>query len=390
MKPTVSLTVVLSDPPGLGITVSQLMKKSRSVFIAVAVVATILSAAPAAAQNSAAVRLGDPRDAAPLFDSHEVLELTLEGPLESVFKERSQESTEYPAAVSYVDASGQAVRVDLDLSTRGRRRLDPRICRFPPLRFDFPKSKVMETIFAGQDKVKLVTHCRDDRDEYEQYVLQEYLVYRVFNILSDLSFRVRLARITYVDLEESRDPLTRYAFLIEHKNRMAERNGWEILEVPAIDPVFFDPNQLGLVEVFQYMIGNTDWSAFRAPRGEPECCHNTKAVGPVAGPAFSVPYDFDQSGVVSTRYASPDKRFGLRNVRQRLYRGICRPQEDLAQTVATFNEHREAIYALYRGQANLDPERLERMLEYYDDFYEVINNEGKFGRALGDCRRMPS
>ena len=366
------------------------LARDRKAFVAVAFVVTVLSAVPAAAQNSAAVRLGDPREVAPLFDSHDVLELTLEGPLESVFKDRSQKSTEYPAVISYVDAAGEAVRVDLDLRTRGRRRLDPRICRFPPLRFDFPKSKVMQTIFAGQDKVKLVTHCRDDRDEYEQYVLQEYLVYRVFNILSDLSFRVRLVRITYVDLEESRDPLTKFAFLIEHKDRMAERNGWEVLQIPVIDPVHFDANQLDLVEIFQYMIGNTDWSAFRAPHGEPECCHNTKAVGAMAGPVFSVPYDFDQSGVVSTRYASPDERLGLRNVRQRLYRGICRPQADLAQTVATFNEHREAIYALYRGQANLDPERLERMLEYYDDFYEVINNEGKLRRVLRDCRRMPS
>jgi len=357
--------------------------------IAVAVVATVLNAVPAVAQNSAAVRFGDPNVAAPLFDSDDVLELTIEGPLESVFKERSQESAEYPAVISYVDAEGEVVRVDLDLSTRGRRRLERRICRFPPLRLDFPKSKVMETIFAGQDKVKLVTHCRDDREEYEQYALQEYLVYRAFNILSDVSFRVRLARITYVDLEESRDPVTKYAFLIEQKDRMAERNGLEVLEIPIIEPEHFDQDQLGLVEVFQYMIGNTDWSAFQAPSGEPECCHNAKALGVMAGPVFSVPYDFDQSGVVSTRYASPDRRFGLRNVRHRLYRGICRPREESAQTVATFKEHREAIYALYRGQADLDPERLERMLEYYDDFYEVINSEGKFRRVLNDCRRMP-
>ena len=358
--------------------------------IAVAAVATILSAVPVVAQNGVAAGVRDPHDAALLFGSHDILELTIEGPLKSVFKERSQESKEYPAVISYVDASGEVVRVDLDLSTRGRRRLDRRICRFPPLRLDFPKSQVMETIFAGQDKVKLVTHCRDDRDEYEQYVLQEYLVYRAFNILSDLSFRVRLARITYVDLEESRDPLTNYAFLIEQKDRMAERNGWEVLEIPVIDPVYFDPDQLRLVEVFQFMIGNTDWSAFRAPSGEPECCHNAKAVGTMAGPVFSVPYDFDQSGVVSTRYASPDERLELRNVRQRLYRGMCWPREEFAETVATFNDRREAIYALYRGQADLDPDRLERMLEYYDSCYEVINDEGKFRRALRDCRRMPS
>ena len=325
----------------------------------------------------------------PLFASHDLLELTVEAPLRSVLRERTQESAEYPATISYLDGSGNEVVIDLEISTRGRRRLDRNICRFPPLQLDFPRSEVGETIFANQNNLKLVTHCQDGRSEYEQYVLQEYLVYRAFNLLTDLSFRVRLARITYIDLEQDRDAVTKYAFLIEHKDLMAKRNGWEVLEVPIIEPGYLDPDQLSLVEVFQYMIGNTDWSAFRAPSGETECCHNAKAVGDVIGPVFTVPFDFDQAGVIRTRYAKPDARFNLRNVGQRLYRGVCRPRQEFDPIRASFNEQKDAIYALYRAQQDLDPKRLERMLDYYDDFYDIINNEGKFRREiLNECRRM--
>ena len=325
----------------------------------------------------------------PLFASHDLLELTVEAPLRSVLRERGQESAEYPATISYRDGSGNQVAIDLEISTRGRRRLDRSICRFPPLQLDFPRSEVGETIFANQNHLKVVTHCQDGRDEYEQYVLQEYLVYRAFNLLSDLSFRVRLARITYVDLEKDRDTVTEYAFLIEHKDLMAERNGWGVLEIPLIAPEHFDPDQLSLVEVFQYMIGNTDWSAFRAPSGEPECCHNAKAIGDMAGPVFSVPYDFDQAGLIRARYATPDARFNLRNVGQRLYRGVCRPRREFDRALASFNEQKDAIYDLYRAQQDLEPKRLERMLDYYDDFYEIINDEKRFEREiLNKCRRM--
>ena len=326
-------------------------------------------------------------DAVPLFASHDVLEFTIEGPLDSVFRERSQDSQSYRAVISYEDSLGARVSVRMKLSTRGKRRLDRRVCRFPPLRVDLPKSKVAGTVFAGQNKLKLVTHCQDGRTEYEQYVLQEYLVYRTFNLVTDLSFRVRLARITYVDTEEDREPLTRYAFFIEPKRMMAARNGWEALDAPGVAPEYFERLPLGTVEVFQYMIGNTDWSAFEARESEDECCHNTEPVGSRAGPVFSVPYDFDQAGMIHTRYARPDERLRLRNVRQRLYRGLCRPWQELEHTLQVFREKRDAIYALYRTQHDLDSKRLERMLEYLDDFYEVINDEKEVADELVDnCR----
>ncbi|MBI2537970.1 MAG: hypothetical protein HYW06_13625 [Gemmatimonadetes bacterium] len=226
----------------------------------------------------------------------------------------------------------------------------------------------------------------------QQYVVQEYLVYRVLNLLTDLSFRVRLARITYVDTDAKRDTVTRYGFLIEGDEMMAARNGWQALAVPAIPRVMADPEYLALVGVFQYLIGNPDWSAFGVAPDEDECCHNTQPVGTQAGPVFSVPYDFDVTGAVYTRYADglfrpQDRNLGIRTVRDRVYRGFCASAGYLPQVFGLFNQRREAIYALYREQAHLGPKIVEQTLKYFDEFYHRINDPRTIAKAFGaTCR----
>ena len=343
-----------------------------------------------AAQAQEETPLASPQQRAALFSSHDIIELTIEAPFKKVFRERSQEPDQFPAVLWYLDADGEKVSIDLKINTRGRFRLRKRTCNFPPIRLDFPKDDVGGTIMAGQNRVKLVTHCQDKRDDYEQYVLQEYLIYRMYNLLSDVSFSVRLVRITYVDTEEDRDPLTKYGFLIEDKDDMAARNGWEAIEdVPMIPPDMFEPLQISIVALFQFMIGNTDWSAYKAPDGEPDCCHNTKVVGSMAGPIFSVPYDFDMSGIISTRYSSVAEGLDIRNVRQRLYRGRCTPQDVLTAGIELFLEHREGIYELYTDRSELDPKVLEKTVKYLDEFYEIISDERKTEREIErDCRRI--
>ncbi len=324
----------------------------------------------------------------PLLSSHDVFEFTIEAPFKKVFRERSQESEQFPAVLTYQDGSEQ-VSLNLKVNTRGRFRLLKRTCNFPPIQLDLQKDSVAGTIFAGQNKLKVVTHCQSGRDQYEQYVLQEYLVYRAFNLFSDMSFRVRLAHITYIDNEEDKDPLTKYAFLIEHKDNLAARTGWQILGVPQVQPKYFDQDNLNLVAVFQFLIGNTDVSLFQAAAGETECCHNAKALGSMAGPVFSVPYDFDMSGIINTRYSAVDEQLGIRNVKQRLFRGRCVPPDQMARTLQVFKERKDAVYALYMEQPQLDEKVREKTIDYLDDFYEIINDDRKVQREIvGDCRSI--
>jgi hypothetical protein len=318
--------------------------------------------------------------------------LTIAAPFKTIFRDRGQESEEHPGVLSYVDAEGASVDLDVQIRTRGKFRLQGSTCNFPNIRLNFKKQQVENSVFHNQDKLKLVAHCQSNRAEYEQQTLLEYLIYRSLNLFTDLSFRVRLAQITYVDTEEADGPLTKYAFFIEDEDLMAARNGWQAVEVPAIRPEDYEAAGLALVEVFQFMIGNTDWDAFTRPPDEDHCCHNTIPVGSVTGPVYPVPYDFDWSGVVDARYAKPDERFSTRSVRDRVYRGICRPLDEfgglMGPVLQGFRDQREAIYALFRDQEGLEQTYVDRTLEYFDEFYEIIDDVRKANREIVErCRR---
>lgn len=330
---------------------------------------------------------------APLFASHEPLQLTIEAPFTSIFKEREDQAKEYPGKLMVHSPDRPPVVLDVEIQTRGKARLNPRTCGFPPLRLDFHKSQVESTVFAGQDRLKLVTHCQDGGAGYEQYVLKEYLAYRVFNLLSDLSFRVRLVRGTYVDTDAKRDTVTRYGFLIESEEMLGIRTGAGApIHVPTVPPAWVNAPYLALVGVFQYLVGNPDWSPFARAPNEDECCHNTLPIGVPAGPVFPVPYDFDITGIVNPRYADrvfqPQTRdLGIYTVRDRVYRGVCASAPDLPDVFAKFNEQREAIYSLFTGLADLDAKVLRETLEYLDQFYKTINHSNAAEAEFhGKCR----
>jgi hypothetical protein len=327
-------------------------------------------------------------ETAPLFASHDVLDVRIEAPLTTILDDRRQDSEYHPGTLSYRSERGDSVVLDIRAKTRGHFRLQRRICNFPNLRLDFRPEQVEYTLFAGQNRVAIVTHCQDRKSEYEQFALQEYLIYRTFNLLTDKSVRVRLARATYIDTEGRRDSVTRYMFFLEPFEMVAARHGWTILEVPAVVPSAHDRVGLPLVEVFQFLIGNTDWSPFEKST-DGHCCHNGKLIGTMAGPVFFLPYDFDWSGVISAPYAKPAPEVGVRHVWERRYWGICRPAEEFVPVFEVFNQRRQAIDELWRGQEGLEPKRRERALAYFDQFYEIINH-GRRARyeIVTQCRDM--
>jgi hypothetical protein len=329
------------------------------------------------------------RTPAPLFLSDDVLNIRIEGPLREVFRERSQDPESFPATLRYRAPDGTESPFDIELRTRGLYRLKESTCSFPPLRVNFQKSAVEGTIFAGQDKLKLVTHCQNNQAEFEQNVLEEYLIYRVFNLVTDLSYRVRLAQITYVDADGRRDPITKYGFFLEDDDAMAARSGWDVLEVPVVIPEQMQPPPLALVDVFEYMIGNTDWDTFQ-PEPNDSCCHNITLVGSMESlTVMPVPYDFDWSGLVNARYAKPNPSLRLRSVRDRLYRGICRPREELEAALQPFRDQRAAVYELFRAQPGLDPRRVEDTVEYLDEFYRVVDDPALVEREIVRKCREP-
>ena len=301
-----------------------------------------------------------------LFDAEYPLKLTLEADLKPILKDTDDERPYRPARLWYLDEQGDTLSFDIGVKTRGHYRRIYLDCNVPPLRLNFKKKAVKNTVFAGQDKLKLVTHCRDKNKAYQEFTLKEYLAYKIYNLITDNSFRVRLVRMTYVDTEGKRKPVTKYGFLIEDEDRLAERLGGRILKSGVIHQEATNKELATLLAVFQYMIGNTDWSV----PGR----HNIKFVfvGPML-PPLAVPYDFDFAGLIHAPYAKPDPRLQISSVRERLYRGYCRTEGEFQAAFVPFNEQKEAIYALFRDFEYLDEKAAERSLKYLDDFYETIN-----------------
>lgn len=316
----------------------------------------------------------DSTQAAVLFDSDAPLQLRIEVDLRTLINDRdSLEATEHPVTLTYRIGDAAPVSLDVKVRTRGHWRRQRRNCDFPPLRLNFPQSRVAETVFANQDKLKLVTPCRPRRSEYEEYVLREYVAYRVYNLLTARSLRVRLASTTYVDTRGRVDSLTTHTFLLEHAEQMAARNDGMLLESVGARFVDMDPLQLGLVGVFLYMIGGTDWSL----RG----LHNIELVQQNVI-YFPVAYDFDWTGIVNTSYATPDPRLRIRSVRDRLYRGNCLTEEQWGAVLASFREQKAAIYAAYEDMPGLSARYVRDTHRYLDDFYEVIDDPRKLSREL--------
>ena len=314
----------------------------------------------------------DKRKTAPLFSSDDILEVTIRAPFTTIMRERSLDEDQ-PATLTYTDTEAGEVTVELGVRTRGRFRRLPQTCKFAPLRLNFKKSTVKKTVFAGSDKMKLVTHCRNNSIPYHQALQSEFLAYRIFNIMTDASFRVRPMRVTYVDTDKDDRERTEFAFMIEHKGQLAKRIGLELNEARRAEIEHLDPRYTNLSSVYQFLIGNTDFSPIRAAPGEP-CCHNYMLFGAEEGRILPIPYDFDMAGIVDAPHSAPNERFGLRNVRQRLYRGRCANNEHIAESIQAFQDNKPAIYELVNSNELYNTRSRRETLRFLDEFYAVISN----------------
>ena len=319
---------------------------------------------------------------APLFTSNDLLEVTIRGPFSTIMRERSRDE-DLPGTLTYNDPEAGDVTLEIGIRTRGRYRHQSRICPWAPLRLDFKKSSTKGTLFKGSNKQKLVAHCRNGASRYTQGLISEYLAYRIFNQMTDNSFRVRLMRVTYVDSDKNDRERTELAFLIEHRDQVAKRLDRPVNSIESVDVEQLNGAHLNLTSVFQYLIANTDFSPIRAAKDEP-CCHNNVLFGDQNGEILAVPYDFDMSGIVDARYATPNPRFDIRDVRDRLYRGRCENNQYLDSSKQAFIDQKQAIYELVENNEYLSDGTRKKTIRFIEKFYDVIENPKKFAAELAD------
>lgn len=314
-----------------------------------------------------------------LFVDREPIELRLEGDIHDLLRDKGDQRKQHVARLHYTIGSDSGT-IPVKLRTRGIFRL--RTCSFPPIRIDFPSHEVTGTPFAGQNRLKLATHCQGGAS-FERNLLKEYSLYRVLNVVTDTSYRVRLAHVTYVDSARA-DTVVRYGFLIESEGELAGRIGAEVVTQGQVVDYITEPSYMTLVAVYEYLIGNTDWSVWGR--------HNISVLRGLAEPhsLLGVPYDYDFSGAVGAPYATPPPQLPIHSVRERYYRGYCQPDTVLDQALERFRLSKDSIYAAVRAVPGLPEHDAKSVLDYFDGFFNGLGTRGAVRRDLvNGCRHLP-
>jgi hypothetical protein len=375
----------MSSSP-IGAIVTRLARSAAT--LAMLGLATTLSAQDPARSDSGdttarGAKKAKPWRNSPLFTSTTPVELTLAVNWRRIMGDRDTTKREHPlraAVITYRDSTGTPVSVPAQVRVRGIWRLQN--CQFPPLRLRIAKRAADPTIFDRERRPKLVTHCRNN-DEYEQYLLHEYAIYRMHALVTPVALQSRLARITYVDSASGKPSATRAAVLLEDEDNLAERLGGRVFEMKGVPQGQLEPYDTFVLGLFQFMIGNTDWSV--------PGLHNIQLIQTDTATLprhFALAYDWDFTGLIRARYAIPHPMLRIRTVRDRLYRGICPSETELARGVALFNEKRSAILAVYDEIPGLDPGVARDGREYLEEFFKIINDPRRVRREIvGDCER---
>lgn len=306
-----------------------------------------------------------------LFDEDQILNITLKGKIHKLLNDREGEAKYYPLTLLY-EGNDSEISIHTKVKTRGHFRRDKANCGYPPLLINFSDTASKSiSFFPTHSSLKLVMPCKGD-----QFVVHEWLVYKLYNLVTEQSFRARLVKVTFIDDDHKKMVAPFYGMLLEDEKQMAKRNNSTSVK-KKMKP--YETNQESFLKmaVFEYMIGNTDWSV--------EYLQNIKLItldsvfAPVA-----VPYDFDLSGIVDAPYALPAPELKMASVRERRYRGYCVSNMNLFDsTIAFYNGIRKKVYSLYADCSLLDDRYKKQTLNYLDQFYSIINNPKTLKKEFG-------
>jgi hypothetical protein len=320
-------------------------------------------------------------EATPLFASDEPIEITVSGPVSEIVRKAASSTDPRPATLAYAGETHA-----IELSARGNARRRPEVCKFPPLRVKFAAPPGEGSLFRKQKSLKLVTHCRAAAS-FQQTTLLEYAAYGMYNQLTEASFRVRLAKVRYVDEPSGKTVAERLGFFIEDEDDLARRVGMEEVEAGRLTLAQHDAAAAARAVLFFHMIANHDWSMIAGPDGE--CCHNGKLLGPTKtateGLVF-VPYDFDYSGFVDAPYALAPEEIDIKSVRTRFYRGDCALNDEARRAAALFRERRAAIEGAVRGTPHLEAKTVRKAVKYLAGFFNAVADEAAVEKLLKKCR----
>ena len=305
-----------------------------------------------------------PIDSTGFFADERPFEMTLSSDIKTLMSKRMQKAYQ-PAVVTMRFANGTEIKEEIRIQTRGKFRLET--CFMPPIMLNFRNNTSPR--LRPLKKLKLVVGCETSNED-EQLIIKEYLAYKMYNLFTDKSFRVRLVKIKYEDTRGKIKSYSQYGFLLEDVDEVAKRNKCVEVQGGQFLTESTERDQMTLVAIFEYMIGNTDWSVPHY--------HNVKLMRPLdkkTSLPLVVPYDFNNSGLVNASYALPQEELGIESVRVRLYRGFPRTLEELERIAAEFKDKKKDIWALINNCEWLSTKFKKEMIGYLEDFYKVLDSK---------------
>jgi hypothetical protein len=319
-----------------------------------------------------------------LFKDDELIEISLRFDLSTYFKDKPQD--EYlKANLTFNLGKTDSVSRDIRLRTRGVFR--NKFCMFAPIELNIKKANFGYSDLNRISKLKLVPQCSSGRDK-EDYVLREYLTYKLFNVLTDTSFRVRLLVVNYIDAQKKKKPVKQYGFFIEPAEMLAARTNSILIKSLALNQKNIISKTMDRLALFNYMIGNYDWSV---PGLHNVVVLKSKNFDPTgASLGISVPHDFDWTGMVNASYAIPTEEEGIENVRERIFLGVCREKEVYNRELDMFLEKKLEFYRVIEEFPYIEKIVKKDLIHYLDGFFDQLN--GKRDRILSyltsTCKKL--
>lgn len=299
-----------------------------------------------------------------LFEDEKLLEITIRFDVTTYLRKKPDE--DYLRAELVLNpGSPDSISRQVRLRTRGEfRRVS---CAMAPIELNLKKAKFGYSDLDSIGKLKLVTQCGFGFND-ENYVLREYLVYKMYNVLTDTSFRVRLLKINYIDNVKGRKPMTQYGFFLEPVSMLAKRTNTIEIESTRLTQKHIFPFVMDRLAMFNYMAGNYDWSV-PGP-------HNIKVFKPANMAmnqlGIAIPYDFDWSGIVNASYALPVESTGLKSVRERKFLGICRPAEVFERHLHLLESNKEEFYRIVNEFPYLRKRDKDDITAFLETFFSQL------------------